>query len=224
MDVHLEPGWKCALSEEFSKPYFKDLTAAIKADIRQGKQVFPPGKLIFNAFWQTPFDKVKVVILGQDPYHGPGQAHGLSFSVPEGVPFPPSLQNIFKALHHDLGYAKPRAGDLSPWAAQGVLLLNASLTVLAHRANSHAHIGWHTFTDAVIRKLSDEKNGLVFLLWGSFAIQKQQLIDAQKHRILTAAHPSPLSAHRGFLTCRHFSRANDFLRAKGDAPIDWRLD
>lgn len=224
MDVQIEPGWKSALSEEFSKPYFQELTTHIKADVRQGKAIYPPGKLIFNAFWQTPFDKVKVVILGQDPYHGPGQAHGLSFSVPEGVPPPPSLLNIFKALHHDLGIVPPRSGDLTPWARQGVLLLNAALTVVAHQANSHAAIGWHTFTDAVIRKLAEEKSGLVFLLWGNFAIQKQKLIDTGKHGILTAVHPSPLSAHRGFLTCKHFSKANDYLRANGEAPIDWQLE
>lgn len=223
MDVKIEASWKAELRDEFSKPYFEDIVNFLKAEKTAGKVVYPPGPYIFNAFNTTPFDEVKVVILGQDPYHGPGQAHGLSFSVPPGVPPPPSLVNIFKELHTDLNMPIPNHGFLEKWAKQGVLLLNASLTVEANKPMSHSKIGWHIFTDAVIHTLSKDREHIVFLLWGSFAKSKAELIDTKKHLVLTAAHPSPLSAHNGFFGCRHFSKANFWLQQKGIKPIDWTL-
>ena len=223
MDVKIEPGWKDALKAEFTKPYFLQIVTFLRTEKMAGKAIFPPGPLIFNAFNQTPYDAVKVVLLGQDPYHGKGQAMGLSFSVPEGIYPPPSLVNIFKELNTDIGVPIPRTGDLTPWARQGVLLLNASLTVRLAEANSHAKMGWTGFTDAVIKKLSDDKQHLVFLLWGKFAQEKQVLIDETKHCILKAAHPSPLSAYNGFLGCRHFSTTNEYLVSNGIDPIDWQL-
>ena len=195
----------------------------IKTEKSQGKVIYPPGPYIFNAFNTTPVDNVKVVILGQDPYHGPGQAHGLCFSVQNGVPPPPSLINIFKELHEDIGVEIPNHGNLTHWAEQGVFLLNASLTVRAGEPMSHAKIGWATFTDTVIRKVSDLKDHVVFMLWGKFAQEKKVLIDETKHFVLKAAHPSPLSAHAGFLGCRHFSKANEWLISKGIDPVDWKL-
>lgn len=223
MNVQIEESWKKELKDEFSKEYFTGIVDFLKAEKALKKTIYPPGPQIFNAFAQTPFSKVKVVILGQDPYHGPGQAMGLSFSVPDGVPQPPSLQNIFKELHSDIGMPIPKTGNLTPWAKQGVLLLNASLTVRANEANSHSKIGWTVFTDAVIQKISDEKSGVVFLLWGRFAQEKQALIDTSKHFILKAAHPSPLSAHNGFFGCKHFSKTNEILAKEGKEPIDWML-
>ena len=218
----LEPGWLEALQEEFRKTYFAQLKQFLVEEKRQ-HLVFPPGKLIFNAFNSTPFQNVKVVILGQDPYHEPGQAEGLCFSVPDGCPFPPSLVNILKELQADLGCPFPRSGHLEKWTRQGVLLLNATLTVQAHRAGSHQGKGWETFTDAAIQALSSQKSGLVFLLWGNFAQAKSRLIDTGKHHILRAAHPSPRSAYRGFFGCRHFSQTNQILESQGMAPIDWDL-
>ena len=223
MEVKIEPSWKEVLKDEFVKDYFLHLTTFLKAEIATKKIIYPPGSLIFNAFEKTPFDKVKVVIIGQDPYHNPGQAHGLSFSVPDGVPPPPSLKNIFKEIHNDLGIPIPRSGNLEKWAEQGVLLLNASLTVRENEPGSHARVGWITFTNEVIRKISDQKSGIVFLLWGNFAQEKQELIDEGKHFVLKAAHPSPLSAHRGFLGCKHFSTTNQLLMQEGITPIDWKL-
>ncbi|MBX6379835.1 uracil-DNA glycosylase [Thermoflavifilum aggregans] len=223
MDVKIEPSWKAVLEEEFRQPYFAQIANHLKTEKQMGKTIYPPGRLIFNAFEQTPFDRVKVVLLGQDPYHGPGQAHGLCFSVPAGVAFPPSLVNIFRELHDDLGVPVPRSGDLSPWARQGVLLLNAILTVRAGEPASHSKIGWERFTDAVIRKISELKSGVVFLLWGRFAQSKEVLIDTSKHHVLKAAHPSPYSAERGFFGCRHFSKTNAILMQQKQSPIDWRL-
>lgn len=223
MRVSIEPSWKTVLKEEFEKPYFKQLVLHLKTEKEQEKTIYPPGRLIFNAFDSTPFEKVKLVILGQDPYHGPGQAHGLSFSVPAGTAPPPSLQNIFKELHQDIGMPIPETGDLTAWAQQGVFLLNASLTVRAAEPMSHAQIGWATFTDAVIKVLCEKRKNLVFLLWGKFAKEKSKLIDTANHLVLTAAHPSPLSAHQGFLGCRHFSAANQYLVRNGIDPIDWQL-
>ena len=220
MDVKIEPLWKEALKEEFEKDYFGKLTDFVKAEYST-KQIFPAGSQIFNAFDQCPFDKVKVVIIGQDPYHGPGQAHGLCFSVNDGVPFPPSLLNIFKEIERDLGIPYPQSGNLTRWAQQGVLLLNATLTVEAHKAGSHQGKGWETFTDAAIRKLATEKQNIVFMLWGSYAQQKGAMIDASKHLVLKSVHPSPLSAYRGFIGCGHFSHANQFLEAKGLDKINW---
>ncbi|MDR2937452.1 MAG: uracil-DNA glycosylase [Prevotellaceae bacterium] len=222
MDVKIEPSWKAALQEEFDKPYFADATAYVKNEIASGHTVYPPGKLIFNAFEKTPFDKVKVVILGQDPYHGLGQAQGLCFSVPHGVKAPPSLVNIFKEIETDLGIAPPNHGNLERWAEQGVFLLNAILTVRANTPASHSGIGWQTFTDAVIRKVSDEKTGVVFLLWGNFARAKRELINTEKHFVLEAAHPSPL-ARGAFSGCKHFSKTNALLQKQGLEPIDWTL-
>ncbi|HEX4875231.1 MAG TPA: uracil-DNA glycosylase [Chitinophagaceae bacterium] len=223
MDVKIEPSWKEVLKEEFTKPYFQQIVLHIKTEKLQGKVIYPPGPYIFNAFNTTPVDQVKVVILGQDPYHGPGQAHGLCFSVQKGVAPPPSLINIFKELHDDIGVEIPNHGNLTHWAEQGVFLLNASLTVRAGEPMSHAKIGWATFTDTVIRRISDIKKHVVFMLWGKFAQEKKVLIDETKHLVLKAAHPSPLSAHNGFLGCRHFSKANQWLINKGIDPVDWKL-
>ena len=223
MDVKIEDSWKNVLQKEFTKPYFLQIATHLKTERATKAIIYPPGSLIFNAFEHTPFDKVKVVILGQDPYHGAQQAMGLSFSVPDGIPPPPSLVNIFKELKNDIGMSIPTTGNLIPWANQGVLLLNAILTVRANEAASHSKLGWMNFTDAVIRKLSDEKKGIVFLLWGRFAQEKQVLIDETKHFILKAVHPSPLSAHNGFWGCKHFSRTNEILIKQGLEPIDWKL-
>lgn len=214
--------WKKELSDEFQKPYFEALRIFL-VDEKKQYQVYPPGPVIFEAFNSTPFSRVKVVILGQDPYHGPGQAHGLCFSVPDGVLFPPSLQNILKELETDLGIPYPRSGNLTHWADQGVLLLNATLTVRANQAGSHQGKGWEQFTDAVIRKLSEKCSGLVFMLWGNYARNKKAIIDTTKHCILEAPHPSPLSVYRGFFGCRHFSSANEWLVSKGLTPVDWGL-
>lgn len=224
MEVNIEKSWKHILKDEFSKTYFAEITTFLKAEKALGKTIYPPGNLIFNAFEKTPFDKVKVVLLGQDPYHNPGQAHGLSFSVPKDVAVPPSLINIFKEIKNDLGLPVPSHGNLEKWAEQGVLLLNAILTVRKNEPGSHSKIGWMQFTDAVITKLSEEKEGLVFLLWGKFAHQKQELIDEGKHDILKAAHPSPFSADKGFFGCKHFSKTNQCLQKEKLDPIDWKLD
>ena len=219
--VRLEPGWKQALASEFSSDYMTQLRAFLLAEKQQGKTVYPAGPQIFNAFEHTPFDQVKVVILGQDPYHGPGQAHGLCFSVPEGVPPPPSLMNIFKEISRDFGTPMSQNGNLEHWADQGVLLLNATLTVLQGQAGSHQGKGWERFTDAVIDRLNQHREGLVFMLWGSYAQKKGALIDRQRHLVLTAPHPSPLSAHRGFIGCGHFSSANEYLASLGKQPVNW---
>ena len=224
MEVQIEDSWKEQLGNEFNQPYFEQIVSFLKAEKAAGKVVYPPGKYIFNAFNTTPFNKVKVVILGQDPYHNPGQAHGLSFSVPHGIAPPPSLVNIFKELLQDLGISAPKHGNLEKWAKQGVLLLNASLTVEANKPMSHSKIGWHIFTDAVIKTISLHTEGVVFLLWGSFAKTKQELIDISKHLVLTAAHPSPLSAYNGFFGCGHFSKTNKWLTDHGIKPIDWELN
>ncbi|MBV9989304.1 MAG: uracil-DNA glycosylase [Chitinophagaceae bacterium] len=221
MDVKIEASWKEELKHEFTKPYFLQVAAHLKTERATGATIYPPGSLIFNAFDQTPFDALKVVILGQDPYHGPGQAHGLSFSVPDGIPPPPSLINIYKELHADIGLPIPKTGNLTRWAQQGVLLLNAVLTVRANEPASHAKIGWMDFTDAVIRRISASKKGVVFLLWGKFAQEKQVLVDETRHAVLKAAHPSPFSADKGFFGCKHFSRTNELLRMEGLAPINW---
>jgi uracil-DNA glycosylase len=223
MEVQIEESWKKILHAEFSKSYFENVAAFLKTEKMQDKIIYPPGSLIFNAFEKTPFTKLKVLLLGQDPYHGKGQAMGLSFSVPKGVRPPPSLVNIFKELHDDVGVPTPSTGDLTPWAEQGVMLLNAALTVRAGEPNSHAKIGWHQFTDAVIKKVSDEAEGIIFLLWGAFAHQKQELIDQTKHHVLKAAHPSPYSADKGFFGCKHFSKTNEFLIQQKQDPIDWAL-
>ncbi|HEY6082937.1 MAG TPA: uracil-DNA glycosylase [Chitinophagaceae bacterium] len=223
MDVKIEASWKEVLQEEFNKPYFEQIVFFLKQEKQSGRTIYPPGPLIFNAFEKIPFDKVKVVILGQDPYHGAGQAHGLCFSVPDGVTPPPSLINIFKELNADTGTPVPASGNLEKWAKQGVLLLNAMLTVRANSPASHSKIGWENFTDTVIRLLSDKKQGIVFILWGRFAQDKQELIDETKHHILKAAHPSPFSANNGFFGCRHFSKTNELLKEEGLEPIDWRL-
>lgn len=224
MDVKIEESWKEVLKQEFTKPYFQQIVTFLKTEKAAGKTIYPPGPLIFNAFNQTPFSRLKVVLIGQDPYHGAGQAHGLSFSVPNGVKPPPSLVNIFKEIAGDIGVAMPASyGNLTRWAEQGVLLLNAALTVRANEPFSHAKIGWTEFTDAVIQKISDEKKGIVFLLWGRFAQDKQLLIDETKHVVLKAAHPSPFSADKGFFGCNHFSKTNDLLVKQGISPIDWKL-
>lgn len=219
-DVRIEPGWKAALSAEFEKAYFQRLTEFVRQEY-QSQQIFPPAKEVFKAFDASPFEQTRVVILGQDPYHGPGQAHGLCFSVREGVPFPPSLKNIFKEIEEDIGTPVPQSGDLTRWAEQGVFLLNAILTVRARQAASHRGMGWEQFTDAAIRHLAEDREHLVFLLWGSPARKKGQFIDRSKHLVLEAPHPSPLSAHRGFFGCRHFSKANAYLQQHGKAPIEW---
>jgi uracil-DNA glycosylase len=223
MEVKIESSWKEVLSNVFKSSYFLQTAAHIKTELATGAKIFPAGNNIFNAFNQTTFDNVKVVILGQDPYHGSGQAMGLSFSVPQGVKPPPSLVNIFKELKSDIGLPIPTSGDLTPWAKQGVLLLNAVLTVRENEPASHAKIGWMDFTDAVIKKLSDEKKGIVFLLWGKFAEQKQILIDETKHFVLKAAHPSPFSADKGFFGCKHFSKTNELLAKQGLQVIDWHI-
>ena len=218
----IEESWKIILQEEFNAPYFLDLKHFLLEE-KKTQKVFPPGKYIFNAFNLTPFDQVKVVLLGQDPYHNDGQAHGLCFSVQDGIEHPRSLVNIFKELKTDVGANIPQSGNLEKWAKQGVLLLNATLTVRAHEAGSHQKQGWETFTDTVIRKLSDEREGLIFLLWGNFAQAKAALIDSSKHHILKTVHPSPLSASRGFFGCRHFSETNAILEKIGKSPIQWDL-
>ena len=222
MEVRIEQSWKNALADEFGKPYFESLVRFLHKEKSEGKKVFPPGSQIFRAFDLTPVDKVKVVILGQDPYHGFGQAHGLSFSVPEGVPAPPSLKNIFKEIETDMGVRMSGYPNLENWARQGVLLLNAVLTVRSGEAASHSKIGWEQFTDAVIRYVSNNCEGVVFMLWGNFARGKRELIDASRHCVLEAAHPSPL-ARGAFFGCRHFSRANAWLAANGKAPVNWQL-
>lgn len=221
MDVKIEASWKETLLNEFKKPYFKQIAEHLKTEKIQGKTIYPPGSQIFHAFEATPFPQVKVVILGQDPYHGPKQAHGLSFSVQNGVHPPPSLINIFKELHEDVGAPIPRHGHLEKWARQGVLLLNASLTVRAGEPMSHAKLGWEIFTNSVIEKISHLKKDVVFVLWGKFAQQKQALIDDKKHYIIKSAHPSPLSANNGFFGSKPFSKINQFLVKKGKDPIDW---
>lgn len=221
-EIKLESSWKNRLQDEFGQPYMSQLRQFLLERKRSGAVIYPPGKLIFNALDSTPFDQVKVVILGQDPYHGPGQAHGLCFSVPEGVRVPPSLVNIYKEIESDLGLTPPRNGNLQHWADQGVLLLNAVLTVEQGRASAHQGKGWETFTDRVVSELNLGRDQLVFLLWGSYAMKKGAIIDRDRHLVLTAPHPSPLSAHRGFLGCRHFSKANAWLERHGMDPVDWR--
>lgn len=220
MDVKIESTWKEVLQEEFDKPYFELLTNFVRKEY-QTQTIYPPGKLIFNTFDLCPFDKTKVVIIGQDPYHGYGQAHGLCFSVNDGVPFPPSLVNIFKEIEDDLHIPPPQSGNLERWAKQGVLLLNATLTVRAGQAGSHQNKGWEEFTDSVIKLLAEQKEGLVFMLWGSYAQKKGLVINPQKHLILKTVHPSPLSSYRGFFGCKHFSQANAYLQKRGEDPIRW---
>ncbi|MBR4525359.1 MAG: uracil-DNA glycosylase [Bacteroidales bacterium] len=222
MTVKIEPSWREALQSEFDQPYFAALAQQLHAEKAAGRTIFPPGGEIFRAFDLCPLDQTKVVILGQDPYHGYGQAMGLCFSVPQNVPAPPSLKNIFKEIETDLGVRMSGSPDLTPWARQGVLLLNAVLTVRAGEPTSHSGIGWQTFTDAVIRTVSERRDGVVFLLWGNYARSKAPLIDGTRHLVLEAAHPSPL-ARGAFFGCRHFSRCNDYLTARGQVPIDWKL-
>lgn len=221
--IQLEPSWKSHLLTEFSKPYMEELRAFLKQERDARKVIYPRGTEFFAALNACPFERVKVVILGQDPYHGPGQAHGLCFSVRPGVDIPPSLVNIYKELEADLGIPRASHGHLQSWADQGVLLLNATLSVEAGRAGSHQNRGWETFTDAIIRHLNDEREGLVFVLWGSYAQKKGAFIDQKKHLVLKSVHPSPLSAHRGFFGSKHFSKINTYLRERGETPIDWRL-
>jgi uracil-DNA glycosylase len=221
-DVKIESSWKAALHEQFHQPYFEGLVTFLKAERTAEKVIFPLGPLIFNAFEQTPIDQVKVVILGQDPYHNPGEAMGLSFSVPKGKRTPPSLVNIYKEIHADLGLAIPKHGDLTNWAAQGVFLLNAMLTVEQKKPGSHQKKGWETFTDSVIKTLSDTKENVVFMLWGNFARGKKALIDNSKHLVLEGVHPSPLAGN-GFAGCKHFSKANDYLAKHGKSQIDWQI-
>lgn len=220
MNVRIDKSWRERLQSEFDAPYFAQLTDFVRHEYATTR-VYPPGSQMFAAFDACPFDKVKVVILGQDPYHEPGQAHGLCFSVNDGVPFPPSLQNIFKEIHDDIGTPVPMSGDLTRWANQGVLLLNATLTVRAHQAGSHQNKGWEQFTDAVIHRLAQERENLVFILWGSYAQRKGEFIDRSRHLVLQSPHPSPLSAHRGFFGNRHFSRTNEYLTVHGIEPILW---
>lgn len=221
--LQLHPNWVRVLEPEFDQPYMKDLKAFLVAEKRGGKVIYPAGSLIFNALNSTPLDQVKVVILGQDPYHGPNQAHGLCFSVQPGVPLPPSLRNIYQEIQRDLGINMPSHGCLQSWAERGVLLLNATLTVEQGNAGSHQGRGWEIFTDRIIEVLNKHQEGVVFLLWGSYAQKKGQLIDTTKHKVLKAPHPSPLSAHRGFIGCGHFSQTNEWLKAQGKKPIDWSL-
>ncbi|UKJ09375.1 uracil-DNA glycosylase [Solitalea lacus] len=223
MSFALEPSWLTVLEEEFEKEYMKQLRTFLQDEKSKGFTIYPNGADIFNAFNFTPFEKVKIVIIGQDPYHGEGQAHGLCFSVQKGVSVPPSLKNIYKELEADLGIDVANHGSLTEWAEQGVLLLNATLTVRANQAGSHQNKGWELFTDRVIRKLSEQKEGLVFILWGNFAKNKSTLIDQNKHFVLTAAHPSPFSAYNGFLGCRHFSKANALLQQQGLTPVNWQI-
>ena len=220
MEVKIASDWKALLAEEFSKPYFEELTRFVKEEYAT-RRIYPRGSNIFRAFDKCPLDKLKVVIIGQDPYHGPGQAHGLCFSVDEGVPHPPSLQNIFKEVAADIGTPIPASGNLDRWAEQGVLLLNAVLTVCEHEAASHAGKGWEQFTDAVVRKIAERKRGVVYLLWGSYAQKKGAIANPAENCILKAVHPSPLSAYRGFLGCKHFSKANEYLISTGQTPINW---
>jgi len=220
MDVKIEEGWKAVLADEFEKPYFEKLTGFVRDEYRSNT-IYPPARLIFNAFDQCPFEQLKVVILGQDPYHGPGQAHGLCFSVNEGIDFPPSLRNIFKELNGDVGKPIPSSGNLTNWAKQGVLLLNATLTVRAHQAGSHQKKGWEEFTDAVIHRINELKDHVVFILWGSYAIRKGEFVDRNKHLVLSSVHPSPLSASRGYFGNKHFSKANDFLISHQLKTINW---
>ncbi|MDR0845246.1 MAG: uracil-DNA glycosylase [Tannerella sp.] len=220
MDIKIEQSWKERLADEFEKEYFRQLTDFVRDEYKR-TTIYPPGKYMFNAFEHCPFDKVKVVLLGQDPYHEPGQAHGLCFSVQEGTAFPPSLVNIFKEIEADLGKPVPKSGDLTRWADQGVLLLNATLTVKAHAAGSHQNKGWEKFTDAVIHRLNAERKHLVYLLWGSYAQRKGEFIDASRNLVLKSAHPSPLSVYRGFFGSKHFSKANDYLIASGQTPVEW---
>lgn len=215
--------WKEVLGEERKKPYFQELLRFVEEERKSGKTIYPPNSLVFHALQATPFKDVKVVVLGQDPYHGPGQAHGLCFSVQAGVPAPPSLQNIFKEIQDDLGFPPPNHGCLEKWARQGVLLLNAVLTVQGGKAGSHANRGWEHFTDRVVEVLNTNREGLVFLLWGSYAQKKGAIIDRRRHTVLSSPHPSPLSAHRGFFGCRHFSKANEALQSNGSEPINWNL-
>ena len=221
--IQLEPSWKARVGDYLLRPDMQALAQFLRSEKAKGKQIYPRSSNIFAALQATPFDQVKVVVLGQDPYHGPGQAHGLCFSVPPGVDVPPSLQNIFKEIERDLGIARPDHGCLASWAQQGVLLLNAVLTVEAGRAGAHQGKGWEGFTDHIVERLNAEREGLVFLLWGSYAQAKGRIIDTQRHRVLRAPHPSPLSAHRGFLGCGHFSAVNRWLAGAGKAPIDWSL-
>ena len=220
MEVRIEESWREVLQPEFDKPYFELLTSFVRREY-QTKQCFPPARLIFNAFDSCPFDKVRVVIIGQDPYHDVGQAQGLCFSVPDGVAVPPSLQNIYKELNRDLGIPVPASGNLQHWAEQGVLLLNATLTVEAHHPGSHQNKGWEELTDAAIMALNARREHLVFMLWGAYARRKGQVIDARRHLVLTAPHPSPLSAYHGFIGCGHFSKANEYLTRYGSDPINW---
>jgi len=220
MDVKIEESWKEQLNNEFEKEYFKTLTDFVRLEYKQ-RQIFPPGRDMFNAFEHCPFDKVKVVILGQDPYHEPGQAHGLCFSVKEGTPPPPSLVNIYKEIESDLGKPAPRGGDLTRWADQGILLLNATLTVRAHQAGSHQNKGWETFTDAVIHRLAEQRQHIVYILWGSYAQRKGAFINTSANLVLKSAHPSPLSSYRGFFGSKPFSKTNDYLIATGQTPIEW---
>lgn len=220
MDVKISESWKGLLQEEFDKPYFEELTHFVKSEYSAG-QVFPAGRNIFRAFDKCPFEKLKVVIIGQDPYHGEGQANGLCFSVDDGVQYPPSLQNIFKEIHDDIGSPIPKSGNLDRWAEQGVLLLNAVLTVRAHQAASHAGRGWELFTDAVVRIIAQRKEGVVYMLWGNYAQRKGQIADPQRNLILKSVHPSPLSVYRGFFGCKHFSQANNYLISQGKEPIIW---
>lgn len=221
MDVRIEPSWKALLEAEFQQPYFTSLVEFVKKEY-QTQRVYPPGRLMFSAFDYCPFEACKVVILGQDPYHGPGQANGLCFSVNDGIPMPPSLQNIFREIQDDLGIAPPRSGNLERWAKQGILLLNATLTVRDGQAGSHQQKGWETFTDAVIRTINDQKEGVVFLLWGRHAQEKGRFIDTAKHHVLKASHPSPLAANRGgWFGCKHFSQTNLLLSRSGQSPISW---
>jgi uracil-DNA glycosylase len=227
VDIHSDHTpltWKDLLAEEKEQSYFKEVMAFVESERRAGKTIYPANNEIFHALAATPFDQVKVVILGQDPYHGPNQAHGLCFSVKPGVPFPPSLQNIFKELASDLSIPTPNHGHLESWAKQGVLLLNAVLTVEEGQAGSHANKGWERFTDKIIREINDKKSGVVFLLWGSYAQKKGEFINSERHHVLKSVHPSPLSAHRGFLGCRHFSKTNTILKIQGKQPVNWELN
>jgi uracil-DNA glycosylase len=220
MEVRIDESWKELVGEEFEKEYFRDLVAFVKKEY-SSSQVFPPGALIFNAFNCCPVSNLRAVIIGQDPYHGPGQAHGLCFSVRDGIAFPPSLVNIFKEISGDLGYPPPLSGNLERWASQGVLLLNSVLTVRAHKPGSHQNMGWEKFTDAVIKRVNESDNRVVFMLWGAYALRKGAAIDRSRHLVLESVHPSPLSAHRGFFGNHHFSRCNEFLESNGISPIDW---